>query len=1432
MRSLYQDVKDNQDFIKAIINKKFTVENTDDWNLLYENYFCLWQYIELTSGNYGLKSAVLLNLLILSNYIEKYDESVLLDYMKYHRFSHIYKDNVRDYNKVVTPFQYLIIENIEEKELLMTQFEHIFKDRTSSQPYDNYIVKEFIDEMFSLTKIYSGNDPHLYNGLLSPRKLKEISESSDLELLKSNPTSFSSDVKLNLVIRNIQKLLIKIYYINSIAYYLNKNTEFTPEIDLDGLVANQEIWFYYNQTQLIKHREEFNFESLKNQRGTYIIDFIGNGKQTRALINLGQLRYVEKLNEIGHEIYIFDEYNQACNDTKSGIYIDNQFYSANQNGFSLIPYAYEQRNKKMIITDGKLGKLIENFVHLQAKFEIKAYYYVYEEQILANKNAAIQISPSLFINGYKAKMNLLDEFEITVSLTNIDGLRSSKSFIEPSSKEHLSLSLQIPQKISQIDISLSSKLKENSEIRLSHKYSKVLNSHSPDSLCQIYLKKNNDDFVLELRGRDGEIWKNQVLDLNIMIFYGNKSVKLASDSKGEIHLGSLEGVDYVSTWYSNQDYFWKISDFRERFAYPQQIYLNYGETLDLPVSKGYEDVRFLEKRSLIEVKNGIVREILDLEFNQNDSMVKIKGLKIGDYLLKLRPENTEIKIKVISGQIISRTLISDKISVSFSENHPISIKSTRIQNSQLNIDFTGITEGAKLEILFCDYLSDSIVDFFTDITSNQEAQPQEILFKTAENRYLNSRRMSDEIRYVLDRKNQTKYPGNNLNKPQLVLKRQLVQKTSSEEQEVYEGDDYQDMEMIEDQGWPAYEEDQDYDQKVHLRKTSLFYDFLDNPAVWKHETLTSESSYVIDLNSKYSQIILYISNEEYSSVKFMSTGENVITRSLVSSANLGDKNIYSEQIKVEVINKEKILNVQEVTAIEIVDNIKKLQNLQLEIAENDEYREWSFLSDWNKCTTSKKNDLYEKYFSHELNLFIFFKDQAYFQTSRDFISNRMVKDLIDKFLLNEDLTEYLPSFHKLNILEKVLLISWGLKQNSEKIVNDVRALARDIQNQIEAKDVDEENQYRTLLKVFQFSEVKGDQVKQSYSEDEYAEASMPYAEPYVSPAYENESNDFLDKKTRKSNDFRQPKKIIETTKEYTETYYYKPDNRIEVTQFWGDLLKEILGGHSAVLTKNAIFATSSLTELVFVLSVADLPFENEKLKSIRNANKLAISSETNALIFYKELTNTEIEIDSDLLISQRFITPENSGVANTQFLHKKIYESRIVISNTSDQDRQVFILLQIPDGSIPIANSFYTQTISRKIQAFSTEFFAYKFYFPYPGNFTFYPVIVSNNNKVVAHNNRKTYQVYEKFENIEHETFGDIVIRGNQKEILTYLNEKNLYATDFNVNLIYHKLKDQDFYTKAIQIFKNRKYYDEIVWLYSTLHNDFDTFYELLNRNE
>ena len=138
-----------------------------------------------------------------------------------------------------------------------------------------------------------------------------------INILGNNREFFEQDeeIKLKVEIKNIQVLTIKIFEMNLENFYL-KNINLNDidlNINLEGLIPNEEKIFNFNELPMVKSIKEFSFDTITEQnRGTFVVEFVGNGITSRAIIRKGNLIILEKMTLSGQLFTILNEKLEIC----------------------------------------------------------------------------------------------------------------------------------------------------------------------------------------------------------------------------------------------------------------------------------------------------------------------------------------------------------------------------------------------------------------------------------------------------------------------------------------------------------------------------------------------------------------------------------------------------------------------------------------------------------------------------------------------------------------------------------------------------------------------------------------------------------------------------------------------------------------------------------------------------------------------------------------------------------------------------------------------------------------------------------------------------------------------------------------------------------------------------------------------------------------
>lgn len=346
-------------------------------------------------------------------------------------------------------------------------------------------------------------------------------------------------------------------------------------------------------------------------------------------------------------------------------------------------------------------------------------------------------------------------------------------------------------------------------------------------------------------------------------------------------------------------------------------------------------------------------------------------------------------------------------------------------------------------------------------------------------------------------------------------------------------------------------------------------------------------------------------------------------------------------------------------------------------------------------------------------------------------------------------------------------------------------------------------------------------------------------------------------------------KVKEKVNEYGETYYlfnkdnYNSHSNYDIkffSKFWIELIDFIINNNkntdnkcnsiTGFLSNEILFKINNLTELLFLISVIDLPYKSETHDIQQYDTKgLKIKLNSNAILFTKEIDETKSKLSKYVSISQivedynnRNLNDNNDNLTKlednkiTEFLKNKVYSHETIITNISNGMLSFDLLIQIPEGSLPVFKSDYVNIITDNIEKYRTK--TYKTYFYFTDKckdskiFNQYGPTLSVNNIVIQKGEALTYNVVNnKSSKINVKNINNILENGSADDLLTYFkNCKFICPKELEKILIY--CKNKDFYNSIIKILLSKSVYSNSIWIHSFYHNDIDISIDYLRHNE
>lgn len=347
---------------------------------------------------------------------------------------------------------------------------------------------------------------------------------------------------------------------------------------------------------------------------------------------------------------------------------------------------------------------------------------------------------------------------------------------------------------------------------------------------EFYLRKVGEDYFLNLLGRNGEGCAGKKLKLTLTYPGGEIKTELTTDQEGKVGLGKLALVTDVSATYRDEHLHgarseaWSIKTLNiDQWTPADDYHITQGEgNVSIPINQGS-----LAKHE-VSLKKMIDGKVLGNLYDQIKIVpqpsgkyfeLQLENLDVGEYVLKLRltyQDPVTINIQVHKGTywqdkkfILKDTSLFESSTQkqnlrleTITSSHDESAKKTKV-----DIDMKNFTSGTRVHVFANQFMMNypsELRDSFEAANYNAIAMTK-FPFASWKNLYESDFKMSDEIMYVIDRQKQAPKMGNNLDRPTLLMKRNFLKTTATDQESLHKGDERRNVEY-QDIGRSAMEE--------------------------------------------------------------------------------------------------------------------------------------------------------------------------------------------------------------------------------------------------------------------------------------------------------------------------------------------------------------------------------------------------------------------------------------------------------------------------------------------------------------------------------------------------------------------------------------------------------------------------------------------------
>ena len=1026
-----------------------------------------WEFVSRLAPSFNsLKACVLYHSLDLDRSQGTYDKNKFLAYLKLPRpcpyvpKAYLELDQNRNVQVNMTAsFQEQAgLPPIGEDEGLVRDYLlHFLAEAKDASDFQQYVNDVYLKEALAEAKITGGiGDQEQWYSMLPATKYQSLKDRVDVELALTNKKLFAADeaVSLKLNVKNVPNLIVKIFEINALNYYRAKQQPVETDIDLEGLVATDEQNFKYDAPPLRRHSETFDFAALKKP-GVYVMEFIGNGRSSRALIQKGTLRCQNRLSVAGQVLTVLDENNKLVADARA--YLGAHEYTPDQDGRITLPFSTDKANgQTVVLARGNLAALCM-LDRKTESYTLEAQFFLDRENLLQHRTAKLLIRPALLLSGQPVTTKLLEEVTLRITSKDIEGTKASREFrdVKLFDDHETVQEFQVPPNLYTLTFELRAKVQNVSQNKKEdllatgdgeYRRGIMVNGIDKSAATEaIYLNRIGERYYLDVLGRTGEPRPDRLVSVALRheAFTKEVQLKLKTDKSGRIDLGELKNIDRVAAVVGDRTVSTSMPYLSAELAkeamqgYPRAAWFIKEDSHSSPGCvlgstkrpvlipyMGKSDKVSPEEFGLLELHgDAVVADRLGAMKIERGYLV-IEGLPAGDYKLRM-DHGREIAIALTDGPIQSGFAMGKYRQLEASDPHPFQIVALTADKDFVKVQTSGADASARVHLVATRFLPDGrlLSRLWTPDLGYYRSEAPESL-------YLSGRDIGDEYRYILDRRYVRKFPGNMLERPGLLLNPWALQESKAEDLSKqledfahgYGGSGHGPRSSFAGNGGSAG------------AKIGAIYDFnflpeqsvlLTNLTPNKDGVVTVKRA---DLGGHQFLQVLATDSRDWAS-RQLSLGEVKLVPTdlrLVAKQALDPKAHFAEQRQTTLLAKGQMITIADATSAKmmIYDSLPRVYGLYVTLSNSSTLGEFAFILRWPKMKPEEKRAKYSEFACHELDFFLSKKDPEFFEkVIQPYLRNKRDKTFMDHYLLGEDLSSYMRplAYANLNTAEKVML---------------------------------------------------------------------------------------------------------------------------------------------------------------------------------------------------------------------------------------------------------------------------------------------------------------------------------------------------------------------------------------------------------------------------
>lgn len=953
-----------------------------------------------------------------------------------------------------------------EPELVRELLLQALRGRKDPGPYGGLLEPNYLVRLLAEANLLAGSaDLADWQARLGePQFLLDLERRVEVRFPASRPREFRRDETLafDVQLKNVPTLHVKVYRLDPLTRFAGGAGEFRADLDLDGLVPHFERRLDFDEPQIVRHTERLLFPECA-EPGWYAIELLGNGVASRVLAQKGALAADVRLSAAGHVVRVVNETGMHLADAR--VWLDGTEFVPDRAGEVLVPFASDRAARHLVLSHGALAQRVP-FDHRGEEYELTLGAHVERETLLPGARAALLLRPALRVHGAPASLALLEDPAIEIVTVRHDGVRSMRRTEKPAlrSDREFVAEFEVPANLAAVEVRLLGHVRrlvdgERQSLVGAAPRFELNRCVARGDVGSVLLGREGAAHFAELVGRNGEPLAARKVSAHLRHrdFPTPLTFQLASDARGRVQLGDLSSIASVTFGVADLGSYNFVLD-TGAAPWPPRVHGAAGSAVRLPLPLDFEsranDLVLLARGA----GSGFVRDESPRARFEAGALV-VEGLPAGDYDLAVPTLGLSTLVAIGDGTKIEAHVQNEARRLQLAAAPLPTIRRFDAESEAVVLEVADAGPDTRVHLVARRRVG--VYDGRASL-AGPEAPPLDAeSTPRGDAQYLLERRLSDEERYILERRFATAFLGNPLERAGLLLQPWSADATTSTEIGMGGGGGGgvrggRRSGRVKTGGPSAADGAQ-----ASSGALDADLDFLPSPAVvLANLQLDANGSLRVPLAE------LGVPSRGLHHLEAIV----VHTRGALSAEHILPEAAFEPRDRRLDVALDPTVPVHQVRAVEFVragetlrldpeqpanhalyGSLKDVFDLYEVLGGDREFSKFRFLVDWPSHDRARKLELYSEFACHELHVFLHEKDPQFFaEVVRPYLANKGQTTFLDDWLLGRDLTPYLETrrMRALNTAEQVLLL--------RRTGRDLGDFAGELERRSEAEPGDED----------------------------------------------------------------------------------------------------------------------------------------------------------------------------------------------------------------------------------------------------------------------------------------------------------------------------------------------------------------------------------------